>query len=215
MAVSPRLRLIGLLCLVGGILQLADTPLDLSTPASPAARLIWAIANLALISGPIGILVRRFAFPGWLTFAGAGVTILGMLTQASGMICYLLLPNSGAGQILTPPGGILIALGMVVLGIATLLRKQLSGWQAWAPLLVGLYFIAQLTLVQIPFFLSKGQLIFAPLVDLWGFFWILLGGVIVWSETMPAQAALTQQRSAPRLQNSVTGDVQTEPGSTV
>ncbi|GHO81018.1 hypothetical protein KSD_87890 [Ktedonobacter sp. SOSP1-85] len=196
MSVLPRFRLIGLLCLIGGILQLADTPLDLwwSDPTSPVhavARLIWAIANVALIGGPIGIIARRFVFPGWLAIAGASVTILGTLSQASGMICYLFLPNSGAGQVLTPPGGILIALGMVALGIAALLRKKLPGWQAWVPLLVGLYFIAQLVLIQVPFFLRKGHLIFAPLVDLWGFFWILLGVVIVWSETVPAQAPLT------------------------
>ncbi len=124
--------------------------------------------------------------------AGAGAAILGNLSQASGMIFYLLLPNSGAGQALTPPGGILIALGMVVLGIAAWLRKRLPGWQAWAPLLVGLYFIAQLVLIQVPFFLRKGHLIFAPLVDLWGLFWILLGAVIVWSESVPAQVPLAR-----------------------
>src|SRR5690242_18309768 len=96
-------------------------------------------------------------------------------------------PNSGVGQVLTPPGGILIALGMVILGIAALLRKTLSGWQVWTPLLVGLYFIVQLTFIQVPFFLSKGQLIFAPLVDLWGLFWILLGVVIVWSKSVAYQ----------------------------
>ncbi|GHO93140.1 hypothetical protein KSF_031880 [Reticulibacter mediterranei] len=195
MSVSPRLRLLGLLCLLGGILQLSDTPLDLwwSAPTSPvhaAARLIWAIANFALIGGPIGIIAYRFVSPGWLTIAGAGVSIAGMLSQASGMISYLVFPNSSAGQILTPSGGILIALGMVVLGSAALLRKKLSGWQAWTPLLVGLYFIVQLAFIQIPFFLSKGHLIFAPLVDLWGFFWILLGVVIVWSESVSARVPL-------------------------
>ncbi|GHO51131.1 hypothetical protein [Ktedonospora formicarum] len=197
MPVSSRLRLLGMLCLIGGVLQVADTPLDLwwSDPTSPVhavARLIWAIANLALIGGPLGIIAHRFVSPGWLTMAGAGIAILGMLSQASGMISYLVFPDSGAGQILTPPGGILIALGMVVLGIATLLGKMLAGWQAWAPLLVGLYFIAQLALIQIPFFLGKGLLIFAPLVDLWGLFWILLGAVIVLSEAVPAQLPLAR-----------------------
>jgi hypothetical protein len=120
MSVSPRLRLLGVLCLIGGILQVSDTPLDLwwSTPTSPVhavARLIWAIANLALIGGPIGMIARRFVSPGWLAMAGAGVAIVGMLSQASGMISYLVFPDSGAGQVLTPSGGILIALGMVVL----------------------------------------------------------------------------------------------------
>src|SRR6266699_1573346 len=145
MHVSPRPRLIGLLCLIGGILQLSDTPLDLwwSTPTSPVhavAQGIWGIANLALIGGPIGIIARRFASPGWLAMAGVSVTILGNLSQTSGMICYLFLPHSAGGQVLTPLGGILITLGMVVLGRATLLGKKLSGWQAWTPLLVGLYF---------------------------------------------------------------------------
>lgn len=197
MSVSPRLRLLGVLCLIGGILQVSDTPLDLwwSAPTSPVhavARLIWAIANLALIGGPIGIIARRFVSPGWLAMAGGGVAILGMLSQAGGMISYLVFPNSGAGQVLTPPGGILIALGMVVLGIAALLGKKLPGRQASVPLLVGLYFIAQLTLIQIPFFLRKGHLVFAPLVDLWGLFWILLGVMIVWSEAVPAQASLAR-----------------------
>lgn len=200
MPVSPRLRLLGALCLLGGILQLSDTPLDLwwPTPPSPfhaAARLIWAIANLALIGGPIGIIAGRLVSPGWLAMAGAVIAILGNLSQGSGMIFYLLLPDSGVGQALTPPGGILIALGMIVLGSAALLRKRFPGWRTWTPILVGLYFVAQLLVIQIPFFLSKGHLIFAPLVDLWGFFWILLGVVIIRSEAVPAQVSLARTRS--------------------
>ncbi|GHO71240.1 hypothetical protein KSC_101320 [Ktedonobacter sp. SOSP1-52] len=197
MSVSPRLRLLGVLCLIGGILQLADTPLDLwwSDPVSPVhtvARLIWAIAMLALIGGPIGIIAYRFASPRWLAMVGASITILGLLLQTSGMIFYLLLPTSGGGQILTPPGGVLIALGMVTLGIATRLGKKLAGWRAWTPLLVGLYFIAQLVLIQIPFFLGKGLPIFAPFVDLCGLFWILLGAVLAMSEAVPAQLLLAR-----------------------
>src|SRR5437879_13264371 len=110
MSVSPRLRLIGLLCLIGGILQLFDTPLDLwwSAPTSPvhaAALLIWAIANLALIGGPIGIIARRFVSPGWLAMAGAGVAILGNLSQARGMHLHLVTPNYDAWRGLSPSGG--------------------------------------------------------------------------------------------------------------
>jgi hypothetical protein len=203
MSVSPRLRLPGVLCLIGGILQVSATPLDLwwSAPTSPVhgvAHLIWAIASLAIIGGPIGIIARRFVSPGLLAIAGVGVAIPGMLGHAGGMISYLVSPNSGAGQVLTPLGALLIALGMVFLGIATLLGKKLSSWQAWTPLLVGLYFIAQLAAIQIPFFLSKGHSTFAPLVDLWGLVWILLGAVIVWPESVPAQAPLAQTQSETR-----------------
>ena len=93
---------------------------------------------------------------------------------------------------LTPLGGILITLGMIVLGTATLGGKKLSGWQAWTPLLVGLYFLVQLVVIQVPFFLRRGHPLFAPLLDLWGLFWVLLGLVIVWSEAAPAQVALVR-----------------------
>jgi hypothetical protein len=195
MPVSPRFRLIGLLCLLGGSLQLIDTPLDMwwSAPTSPihaVALVIWTIANVALMGGPVGIITRRFVPRGGAAIAGAGLTLLGNLCQIGGMLCYLLFPHTAGGQVLTPLGGILITLGMVVLGIATLGGKKLSGWQAWVPLLVGLYFLVQLVVVQIPFFLRRGHPLFAPLLDLWGLFWILLALVIVWSEAVPEQAPL-------------------------
>ncbi len=192
MPVSPRIRLIGLLCLIGGSLQLCDLPLDVwwSTPTSPihaVALLLWGLANIALMGGPIGIIARRFVPPGGAAMVGAGLALLGNLSQIAGMLCYLLLPRSAGGQVLTPLGGILITLGMSVLGMATLGEKKLSGWRAWMPLLVGLYFLVQLVVIQVPFFLRGGHPLFAPLLDLWGLFWVLLGLVMVWSEGEPAR----------------------------
>ncbi len=197
MPVSPRVRLFGLLCLIGGSLQLCDLPLDVwwSAPTSPihaVALGIWGLANIALMGGPIGIVAYRLVPSGGRAMAGAGLTLPGNLSQIAGMLCYLLLPRSASGQVLTPLGGILITLGMLVLGMATLSGKRLPGWRAWTPLLVGLSFLVQLVVIQVPFFLRRGLPLFAPLLDLWGLFWVLLGLVMVWSETGPAQAQLVQ-----------------------
>ncbi len=195
MSVSPRVRLFGLFCLIGGSLQLCDLPLDVwwSSPTSPVhavALMIWGLANAALMGGPIGIIAYRFVPPKGTAIAGAGLTLLGNLSQIGGMICYLLLPRSAGGQVLTPLGGILITLGMLVLGMTTLRGKRLPGWQSWTPLLVGLYFLVQLVAIQVPLFLRRGHPLFAPLLDLWGLFWVLLGLVIVWSAMEPAQSPL-------------------------
>src|SRR5579875_451091 len=152
MSVSPRVRLFGLFCLIGGSLQLCDLPLDVwwSSPTSPVhavALMIWGLANAALMGGPIGIIAYRFVPPKGTAIAGAGLTLLGNLSQIGGMICYLLLPRSAGGQVLTPLGGILITLGMLVLGMTTLRGKRLPGWQSWTPLLVGLYFLVQLVAI--------------------------------------------------------------------
>lgn len=97
MPVAPGVHLCGLLCLMGGSLQLCDLPLDLwwSAPTSPihvVALVIWGLANIVLTGGPIGIITHRFVPPGWAAIAGAGFTLLGNLCQVGGMICYLLLP---------------------------------------------------------------------------------------------------------------------------
>jgi hypothetical protein len=63
-------------------------------------------------------------------------------------------------------------LGMGSLGIATLLGKHLTGWQAWTPLLVPAF-----GLITAAFY-SINQFIHFILLGLWGLPWMLVGYVV-------------------------------------
>jgi hypothetical protein len=172
-------RLAGVACLIGGFFLMIDAGIALLPDGAtcPLADIVGACAKLGVIAGTLGFLSLRVARPGWLAIVGAGLALAGTLTQIAGVLSLAFFPH--ADQILTPLGSGLITLGMTGVGIATLRGRKLPGWQAWTPLFVGLYFIAQLVAIQIPFVFSRGgQLPFYPAVFLWGIPWMLLGYVI-------------------------------------
>ncbi|MBC6112660.1 hypothetical protein ACFOG5_11415 [Pedobacter fastidiosus] len=73
-----------------------------------------------------------------------------------------------------PLGAFLSALGMILIGIASLKTKLWLGWKRFSPLLVGVF----------PFFFMYPLLLItgqrpAALIGCWGFSWILLG-VVCW-----------------------------------
>jgi len=63
-----------------------------------------------------------------------------------------------------------MATGMLLLGVAVLASRQLSGLRALSPLVVGIYFPAQLT-IQLTFFLNGNDAMPGPngaLLGTWG-----------------------------------------------
>jgi hypothetical protein len=84
----------------------------------------------------------------------------------------------------------LMILGMGVLGIATLLGKQLSGWQLWTPLLAGVFPLIPLAIYSI------SQSIHFLLLGLWGLPWLLVGYVVLTHAAKQKQAILLQTSGA-------------------
>ena len=65
MVSQHRIRFFGWACLVGGILEIVDGLLYLllfgvqASKDTPAFELLFLVANICLIGGPLGLLVRR------------------------------------------------------------------------------------------------------------------------------------------------------------
>jgi hypothetical protein len=78
---------------------------------------------------------------------------------------------------------------MGILGITTLLGKQLTGWQAWTPLLAGGF-----TLIP-PAIYSISQFIHFILLGLWGLPWMLVGYVVFTHAAKRGQETLAQDRA--------------------
>lgn len=73
-----------------------------------------------------------------------------------------------------PLGALLCALGMILIGIASIKTKMWTGWKRFTPLLIGLY----------PFIFMFPMLIFTGtrppvMIGLWGFPWLFLG-IAIW-----------------------------------
>jgi len=89
MVSQNRIRLFGWACLVGGILEIVDGILYLlffggqAGKDTPTFELLFLVANICLMGGPLGLLARR-AFgsggTGTLGKTGVVVTLLGQLS---------------------------------------------------------------------------------------------------------------------------------------
>lgn len=175
-AMTNRSRVSGTACIVGGALLLAIIPIDGFGTSSPLSGLIiWGLAMACLMGGPLGLLALRAAGGKWLGTVGAGLALLGQATQIVGMAYIFANPALESSQLFTPLGAQAIWLGMLLLGVATLRARKLTGWRRFTPLIVSAYFVVQIAAVQIPFYLTQG---FEPnfvVLALWGLPWILLG----------------------------------------
>ena len=61
-------------------------------------------------------------------------------------MAYFIALGARVDELLTPVGAQSVALGMILVGVATLRAKVWHGWQAFTPFVVGLYFY------MVPFF---------------------------------------------------------------
>lgn len=84
-------------------------------------------------------------------------------------------------------GALLVGLGMLAPGIATIAARQLRDWRSIAPLLVGLYYAVMLP-TQLVFFIGPNGMPSVALLAFWGLTWALLGCAI-WSSTVGRRVA--------------------------
>ncbi len=190
-----RARLAGLVCLAGSMLQIIygllaiPFPYAHSTAAWP--EVLWALANVGMIGGALGLLALGVARPGWIAVIGATLAILGNLIRIVVSALLIMAPSHPAYVVpLILISIFLVVLGMGTLGITTLLGKQLTGWQAWTPLLAGGFTFIPAAIYSI------NQFVHFILLGLWGLPWMLVGYVVFTHADEQDQAMVVQASGA-------------------
>ena len=191
-----RAYLASWVCLAGGMIQLIYGLLAIpfgpyTQRASTWDEALWAVANVGMIGGALALLALDVARPRWLAVIGAVLSVLGNLMRI--VVSALLIIAPSGGDTYVPFILISIAmmvLGMGMLGVATLLGKQLYGWQAWIPLLAG-----GCALIIAPTY-SINLFLHFILLGIWGIPWMLVGYVVFTHAAKQEQAMLGQTSSA-------------------
>jgi len=148
-----------------------------------ASNLLFALTNLCLMGGPIGLLILRAAGDGWKLRAGltgASVTLLGQCSYIAGA-SYTFVAGEENGFVHSSRalGALLIGVGMLTLGSATSMARRLPRWRRIIPVTVGLYYACMIP-IQITFFIIPKGSPSVTILAFWGLPWALLGWVI-WS----------------------------------
>ncbi len=171
-----RAYIASLVCLAGATVQiiygLVATRFYFWENGNEWMEALWALANVGMIGGALGLLALDAARPRWLAALGAAISVLGNLIRI--VASALIIAGAGA-DVYTPillSSIPLMMLGMGALGGATLLGKQLAGWRAWTPLLaVGFSLLTASTY-------SVNLYLHGVMLGLWGIPWMLVGYVI-------------------------------------
>jgi hypothetical protein len=148
---------------------------------------LWAVVNVGMIAGSLGLLALDVGRPRWLAVVGATLSILGNLIRIVASALLIIAPSGADAYVPFILISIaLLVLGMGALGAATLLGKQLTNWQAWTPLLAG-----GCALIIAPTY-SINLFLHFILLGLWGVPWMLLGYVVYMHAAKQGQAVRFQ-----------------------
>lgn len=172
---------LGVACTIGGLLWWllnASGPLGIPLGSPVVEGMIGIALLVGLMGGPLGLLALRATGARRMGLAGAIVTLLGLVSYLTGQLLQTVfgLATQEIG-IFYAAGALLVALGMLLLGIAAVLERRLMGWRRFAPLLVSLYYAAMIP-VQIVFFIGPSGTPSSTLLAFWGLTWALLGYAI-------------------------------------
>jgi hypothetical protein len=185
---TPTLsRLCGVSCFAGGLAWFTLLLLLASgvEPAwyAPVDDLLFVLTNLCLMGGPLGTIALRAAGTGWkhrVGLIGACLTLMGQSSYVAGAT-YTFLTGKEEGLVLASRalGALQVGVGMLTLGSAVVMARDLQGWKRIAPLLVGMYYACMIPF-QIIFFIIPNGFPSVTLLAFWGLAWAVLGWVI-WS----------------------------------
>lgn len=172
-------RSLGIVCIVGAAVQiiygLLSIPFPFYDPNTYYGwdEALWAVANIGMIGGALGLLALDAGRPRWLAAIGAALSVLGNLMRIVASVLLITAPANADSYVpLILSSILLMVFGMGMLGVSTLLGRQLRGWQAWMPLLAG-----ACPLVILPTYAINLPLHFI-LLGLWGIPWLLVGYVV-------------------------------------
>ncbi|MGS0688068.1 hypothetical protein ACVBEQ_23410 [Nakamurella sp. GG22] len=161
---------------IGGLALFCDLSLHAFNPLGRSYYLAATVMALCLLGLPAAYWLRGAIATGWrrgLAATGTGLVVLGVAAWITAFAIVFTDPDGAFSQRLTPAGSVLMALGMLLLGTAVLVSQRLSGICALAPLIVGVYFPAQLT-IQLTFFINGKDATPGPngaLLGTWGLLW--------------------------------------------
>jgi hypothetical protein len=161
---------------LGGLALFADLSLHAFGSLGRSYFILATGMALCLLGVPTAYWLRGAIATGWrrvLAVAGTSFVVLGVVAWIGAFLILFNDPGAAFTQRLTPAGSVLMALGMLLLGISVLASRRLAGVRALAPLLVGIYFPAQL-IIQLTFFLNGKDAAPGPngaLLGVWGLLW--------------------------------------------
>ena len=147
------------------------------------------VAELAVVGA---LVLCGAAGSGWLGRVGLGAAVLGQVLLVVAELTY---PGDPAlAEQIFSVAPLLSAVGMVLAGVAVLRTGRWTGWQRFAPLLVGLWAIV----VLMPAVIATGGPP-APVATLaiagWELTWLLLG-VAAWTAATRASIGPDRARTA-------------------
>jgi hypothetical protein len=183
MANMGFVRSAGLLCAIGGLLQLVLGPEEAFSPTQPSSsefifeNVLVTISHVLVFIGVIGLARSGAAENGWLAKIGLGIALLGSFLTIPSEIILLVDRLFALGETLLPICALLMGVGMLLAGIAVLRTRRWLGWHQYTPLICGLYvFVVLFPGFAISFAIAEGVGFLA--LGGWGLCWLLLGAAL-------------------------------------
>jgi hypothetical protein len=173
-----RAYLGGAVCLVGGAVQVIYGLLAIPFPYAESSygwdEILWAVANVGMIGGVLGLLALDVARPRAVAQLGGVLAILGNLIRIAVAALLIARPSGDyVGPILISI--ILVIIGMATVGLTTLLGHRWRGWRAWTPLLAAGFTLIPASTYSISLYAHY------ILLGLWGVAWMLVGYAVLTS----------------------------------
>jgi len=129
---------------------------------------LFLIGQCCYLICVLGLLRSGVAGDGWGARAAVGAFLLGQALLVIGVVISLIVGTNEL--VIMPIGGLLTSLGTLFSGVLVLRAGRWRGWTRYAPLALGLYFLALVLRAII-----TGNEPTLPLELLWQLPWLLIG----------------------------------------
>ena len=143
---------------------------------------LWIVACLGMAGAAAGmLLLPDVGKPRWLARLGGGATLVGVgMRIAAAVVLLLGSPFEPLPLILLSI--LLMLVGMLLLGIATVRGETIDGWRAWSPILVSIFGFMVAAIYDVSLYAHF------ILLGLWGATWMLVGNVVLAKASPPPTA---------------------------
>lgn len=170
--IPTRFRPLNGLALLGAVAMTAYGTLAIVFPypriTEPAFEIVWTVANLGVIAAIVSWTAMSQARPRPLAVTGAVIAITGHVLRIVLGVWSMITPGADVDGLI-PLSIPLMFLGMILLGIATLIGRGARDWRAWTPLVTVVAGFVASTLYSVDLALH-----FIVLGTLWGLSWLIL-----------------------------------------
>lgn len=194
MGTARLVRLAGLGCMLAALLWIVALLIEYGYNLFPPGRgtlfvvnqSMFAVAMLGYLLGIIGLLRAR-AVTGWFGFVALGLFFAGWCALFLALAVSLT-TGSSALDLLVPLGGIGGNLGGLLTGIAVVRSGTWRGWQRYAVLVYGLYYLLVLFL---PILIANAEPTLLTETG-WALAWLGIGAALFTSDRARAQLPTTR-----------------------